>query len=162
MARESRSEKKPMRHAREALVDRVALDLLPVLQRGGAARAVLGDRCQGHRLAVRRFDRQRAAGQLVVRNLVEHRHADLEEHPLLPERPVGELIADNDIAFVVVCRPDELTFHGHDLRYPGLGYLHGWRLLGLRNAEHRQGPEEAQADEDHCMGSVHRKLLTRC
>ena len=58
---------------------------------------------------------------------VAHREADLEEQPLLADGPVGGLIAQDDVAFVVVRGPDELALHRHDLRHPGVGDFH----LGL-------------------------------
>ena len=146
--------------ARRKVVDRVALDFLPVLQRAGVALPVLVDRRQGNRLAVGRFERQRLPLQLLVRRFVEHRHADLEEHPLLADRPVGELVSDDDVAFVVVRGPDELALHRHDLRHARLGDLHLGRLLGLNIASNSGGRHGHQAgDEQQQRGlRFHRSL----
>jgi hypothetical protein len=110
---------------------------------------VLADRRQGNRLAVGRFERQGVTLQFVVRCVVEHRHADLEEHPLLADRPVDELVSDDYVAFVVVRGPDKLALHRHDLRHARLGDLHLGRPLGLSIASNNGGRHgQPQTDDE--------------
>src|SRR6476659_4516084 len=135
---------RPVR-ARRKVVDRVALNLRPILQRTGVPRPVLGDRRQGKRLAVRRLDRQRVAGQLEGRHLLAKRDTDVEEHPLLTDRPVGGLVSEDHVTLVVVRSSNELPLHGVDLRHAGLGQGDG--LLGLTRRSNG-GPDENQDGEN--------------
>src|SRR5687767_2516974 len=107
--------------ARRKVVDGIALDVRPLLNRAVVSRPLLADRRQRNRLAIRRLERYGPTGQPVVRRLVPHRDTDFEQHPLFADRTVSGLVSDDHVAFVVVCDPDELALQSHDLRHPGLG-----------------------------------------
>jgi hypothetical protein len=92
---------RPARRRRK-VVDGIALDLRPLLNRLGIPLPLLGDRRKGDRFAIRRLERQGGVGQFVVRRLVEQGYANLEEHPFFADRAVRGLVSEDHVGFVVV------------------------------------------------------------
>src|SRR4029450_3669199 len=133
--------------ARRKVVDRVPLDLRAGLQRAEVRRAHVRGRGKGNRLAVRCLERERVAGHGVVRHAIANRRSEVEEHPLVTDRLVGDLIAEDDVALVVVGGAYVGSLQRHDLRHAGFGYLHGWLLLRRLVARGRQRRHRDQRSE---------------
>src|SRR5262249_24817780 len=72
--------------------------------------------------------------------------ADVEHDPVRPDRPIGDLVADNHVPFVVVGDADELAFERHELGHARLRYLDR-RLLALRLQSTDSSPRSNQTEE---------------
>jgi hypothetical protein len=111
------------------------IDLPVVVVRGHLQRAVVRER-EGDVLSL----------QLVAGSSLAHRRPDLEEHPFLTDARVRQLVAERDVALVVVRDADEPVFERHDLRHAWIRDLDLGFLRVLDRADRRRGAEDQTHD----------------